>query len=131
MKKWQWELRKALKRWKLAILVIDQLITLEQVAFAAAEKGIRNVNLASFKHLSPQSPMELLSDAIMKALSNSDDPCFSSGSTSIVVMSQELLDHYRSWTGGWFIEHFENKTKIIQVPQEDLAECLNSQTLKF
>ena len=131
MKKWQWELRKAMKRWKLAILVTDQFITPEQIAFAAEEKGIRNVNLNSFKHLAPQSPEELLNDAILKALNNAEAPCLSSGGAQVTVMSQQLLDHYRSWTGGWFIEYFEQKAKIIHVPQEDLAECLNSKGLRF
>ena len=117
MKKWQWELRKALKRWKLAILVTSEPVTLESLNQAAAEKGIRNVLLITFHHLTPLSPREILKDRIMAALSNSEKPCSGGGIAGIAVMSQELLDHYRSWTGGWFIELFEDHTRIINVKE--------------
>ena len=119
MEKWQWELRKALKRWKLVILVSDQPVTHTQVKCAAAEKGIRNVSFFDFLYLTPKTPHLKLKDHIMCALSHSRRPLFDRGEACAAVMPQELLDHYLSWTGGWFIEYFGSHTKIINLTKNN------------
>ncbi len=115
MEKWQWELRKALKRWKLAIMIVDQPVPQAQLERAAAEKGIRNISFIDFLNLTPKTPHQILKDYILTALCRSHKPIFDRGEACVAVMSQELLDHYLSWTGGWFIELFESHTKIIKI----------------